>query len=142
MFAVYALLCLLFLAALVLLLLRPGAARAASVWGLAALLPVLCALAVALGAQARAAREVRAAPPRGAAVTVTRAGQTQTYALTGIEAACVERAVRLHSKVVLRTGAGDLKLDKDVAVNGTLPDRRIVEALAVRGDLRCPRGRG
>ncbi|WP_343757329.1 hypothetical protein [Deinococcus depolymerans] len=46
---VYLLLTLATAALLLLFLLRPGAARAAAVWGLAALLPLLAAMVVALG---------------------------------------------------------------------------------------------
>ncbi len=47
--ALYLLLTLAVTALLLLFLLRPGVARAGTVWGLAALLPLLAAMVVALG---------------------------------------------------------------------------------------------
>ncbi|GGR52948.1 hypothetical protein GCM10008959_13000 [Deinococcus seoulensis] len=49
--ALYLLLTLATAALLLLFLLRPGAARAGAVWGLAATLPLLAAMVVALGGQ-------------------------------------------------------------------------------------------
>ncbi|GHF49695.1 uncharacterized SAM-binding protein YcdF (DUF218 family) [Deinococcus metalli] len=138
MSAAYLLLTLMVTGLLLLLLSRPGAARAMTVWSLAALLPLLCALSAALSAQGRAARVLATAAPQDTQVTVTTGGAARTLMLSAQDAACVERAVYLNAHVTLDTAAGPLPLGPGTRVTGPLPSRAAVEAQVIRGTLRCP----
>lgn len=117
----------------------PGHARAGAVWGLAALLPLLAALAGALAGQARAARTLAAYTPRPVTLTVLNRTGRVTLTLGAQDAACVERALRLRTPSVLLMAQGRALLVEDTRVTGDLPPRAVVEALGIRGDLRCPR---
>ena len=134
----YVLLTLLCAGALLLFLAQPGLARPLVVWGLAALLPLLAALAAALGAQARAVRVLGQGGVQATRVTVTSGKRTQTLTLSGSDAACLERALRLRSNVTLKTQGGELHVQQGTRVRGTLPPQRVVEALTLRGELNCP----
>ncbi|THF84863.1 hypothetical protein E7T09_19720 [Deinococcus sp. KSM4-11] len=136
--ALYLLFVLLASGALVFVLLRPGVARAGTVWVLAALLPVLAALSAALGAQGRAARVLEATPLRATQVTVTTAGQPRTLSLSALDAACLERAVRLSARVIVDTRADRVPIQPGMRVTGALPPAAAVEALTIRGELNCP----
>ncbi|WP_102127774.1 hypothetical protein [Deinococcus planocerae] len=136
--ALYLLLTLAFAGVLLALLLRPGAARAGAVWGLAALLPLLAACAGALVGQARAARVLAGFEARPVTVTVTNGDASRTLTLSARDAACVERAVRLHTRSELLTPEGSVPLLPDTRVTGSLPPQAVVEALGVRGGLSCP----
>ena len=138
MSVLYLLLTLLCAGTLLLFLARPGLARPLVVWGLAALLPVLAALAAALGAQARAARVLAQGGLEPTQVTLTSGGRTQTLTLSGPEAACLERALRLRSKLTLGTPGNAVTVRPGARVQGTLPPRQVVEALTLRGELSCP----
>lgn len=139
MSALYLLLTLAFAGVLVLFLLRPGVARPTVVWGLAALLPLLAALAGSLGAQARAARVLQEYLPQDTSVTLNDGVLSQTVPLSAQEAACLERALRLRSKVTLVTSTAQVKLSEKVRLEaGELPAPRFVEALTLRGELHCP----
>jgi hypothetical protein len=124
--------------ALVLLLSRPGTARAMTVWGLAALLPVLGALSAALAAQGRASRVLGSAPRTASRVTFTTAGVARTLTLAPPDAACVERARYLSAPVTLDTPSGPLVIGPGTRVDGTLPTREAVEAQVIRETLSCP----
>lgn len=139
MSVLYSLFAVLVAAALILLLLRPGVARPMTVWGLAALLPVLAALSASLAAQGRAARVLDAAPVQGTAVTITTAGRTYPVTLDAQDAACLERALRLKTRVILDVPPVKVPIQPGTRVSGPLPDRAAVEALSIRGALACPR---
>ncbi|GAA5511517.1 hypothetical protein Dcar01_00228 [Deinococcus carri] len=135
----YLLFTLAFAAALLVLLWRPGAARALMVWGLAALLPLLAALAGALGGQARASRTLAGYVPQPVWVTFVNGPELRTLLLDARDAACVERAVRLHTRSELLTPEGDpVRLEAQTQVLGTLPPQPVVEALGLQGTLTCP----
>ncbi|MFD2610311.1 hypothetical protein ACFSR9_12820 [Deinococcus taklimakanensis] len=134
----YLVLTLAFTAVLALLLRRPGAARPGVIWGLAAGLPVLAALTAALDGQARAARVLESYVPAPVNVTVTNGRRTQALQLDARDAACVERARRLHSEVELRTPGQPVQFLNSSVVTGALPDPRFVQALTLRGELECP----
>ncbi|WP_216320083.1 hypothetical protein [Deinococcus aestuarii] len=136
--SLYLLLTLTFAGVLLALLLRPGVARAGAVWGLAALLPLLVACAGALVGQARAARVLAGFDPRPVTITVTNGDTSRSLTLSAGEAACVERAVRLHTRSELLTPGGPVPLLPDTRVTGPLPPQAVVEALGVRGGLSCP----
>lgn len=136
--ALYLLLTLAFAGALLLLLWRPGAARAEVVWGLAALLPLLVAVAEALAGQARAARVLAGFGTAPLTVTLVRGGETRSLTLTVRDAACLERALRLHARSELLTAQAPLLLDRETRVVGDLPPQAVVEALSIRGALACP----
>lgn len=136
--ALYLLLTLAFAGVLLLLLWRPGAARGTVVWGLAALLPLLAAVAGALAGQARTARVLAAYEPRPVAVTIVNGGVSQSLILDAGDAACVERAVRLHTRSELLAGQNRVPLVPGTRVLGELPPRAVVEALGLRGALSCP----
>ncbi|PNY81824.1 hypothetical protein [Deinococcus koreensis] len=138
MSVLYVLLTLLCAGTLLLFLARPGLARPLVVWGLAALLPLLAALASALGTQARAARVLAAGNLSAAQVSVTTGARTQTLTLSAQDAACLERALRLRSTVTLDTPGGPVTVRPGTRVQGTLPSRQVVEALTLRGELHCP----
>lgn len=123
---------------LLVLLLRAGTARAASVWGLAALLPVLIALTAALGSQAQAERELRGYQPQSSVAVVRTAGVEYDVVLDGREAACLERTLRLKTRTSLRLNEGaPIPIDASTEVIGPLPSARVVEALGIRGQLQC-----
>lgn len=134
----YLLLTLLLAGVLLALLARPGAARGMTVWGLAALLPLLAAVAGALTGQARAARTLSAYTPQPVSVTVVNGAERRTLTLDAGDAACLARAARLHTPGRLQTSAGTLRLTGDTAVEGALPAAAVVEALGLRGELACP----
>ncbi|KEF33239.1 hypothetical protein RDMS_13680 [Deinococcus sp. RL] len=135
--ALFLLLALAFVGALAALLFRPGAARAGTVWGLAAGLPLLAALAGAFAGETRAARTLQGdAPPSFPVVLVHGAARTR-LTLAPSDAACVERALRLGVPSELRTSGPTLRLTPETRVEGTLPPREVVEALTLRG-LKCP----
>lgn len=136
--ALYLLLTLAFAGVLLLLLLRPGAARGMVVWGLAALLPLLAAVAGALDGQARAARVLAGYDLQPVTVTIVNGGGAQTVALGPQDAACVERALRLHTRSELLVGQTRIPLVQDTRVLGELPPQPVVEALGIRGALGCP----
>jgi len=136
--ALYLLLTLAFAGALLALLLRPGAARGPVVWGIAAGLPLLAALAGALSGQARAERTLAGFVPGPVTVTVVGRGERRTLTLDAGHVACVERAVRLNTPSALLTPEGRVLLVEGTRVEGALPPREIVEALGIRGDLVCP----
>lgn len=124
------------------LLRRPGAARAMTVWALAALLPVLAALSAALSAQGHAERVLSSVPAQDTQVTVTTAGQSRTLTLSAQDAACVERALHLNARVTLDSPildgrGGRVNIGPGTRVSGTLPQRATVEAMSIRG-LTCP----
>lgn len=135
--ALYLGVCLLFAAALLLFLLRPGVARPLVVWGVAALLPLLAALASALQAQAGAARVLGRAALQGGTVTINNGFVTRTVTLAPQDAACLERAVRLRSRVNFPTTQGPILLNGHTTVTGPLPPSAVVEALTLRGELDC-----
>lgn len=135
--ALYLLLALAFAGALAVLLLRPGAARAGVVWGLAAGLPLLAALAGAFAGQTRAARTLQGYVPAPVPVVLVNGGGRTRLTLAPADAACVERALRLGVPSELRTSGPSLLLTPETRVEGTLPPREVVEALTLRG-LECP----
>ena len=130
------------LAALLLLalLVRGGLARPMTVWGLTALLPLLVALSVALGSQARAEVTLKTYRPQSAAVVITTGGQEYDAVLTAGQAACLERSRRLRTDadLVLGEGRDPIPLRSGFKVTGELPTQAQVEALSVRGQLTCP----
>ncbi|ABF45880.1 hypothetical protein Dgeo_1585 [Deinococcus geothermalis DSM 11300] len=134
----YLLLTLLFAAVLLALLWRPGAARGLTVWGLAALLPLLAAVAGALTGQARSARVLAGYTPHPVTVTVMSGTVARTLTLDAQDAACLERAVRLHTRSELLTDQAPVPLVGDIRVLGDLPPQPVVEALGIRGTLACP----
>lgn len=123
--------------ALVALLLRPGTARAGVVWGVAAGLPLLAALAGAFAGQSRAARTLEGYSPAPVPVALVNGVRRTTLTLSASDAACVERALHLGVRSELRTSGRPLPLTGDTRVEGTLPPREVVEALTLRG-LTCP----
>lgn len=137
MSALYLLLTLAFAGVLLALLVRP-AGRAGLVWGLSALLPLLAAMTGALGVQARAARTLAAHPAAPVTLTISDGIFGRTVVLDFLDAACVERAVRLRSEAVLTTPGGPLRLGANSRVVGALPPQPVVEALTLRGELICP----
>jgi hypothetical protein len=136
--ALYLLLTLACAGVLLALLRWPGQARAGAVWGLAALLPLLAALAGALAGQARAARTLANYTPRPVTLTFVNRTGRQTLTLEAQAAACVERAVRLRTPSALLVPQGRVFLVEDTRVTGNLPPQAVVEALGIRGDLTCP----
>ena len=134
----YLLFTLVFAAVLLALLWRPGAARAMTVWGLAALLPLLAAVAGALTGQARSARVLAGYTPHPVTVTVLSGTVARTLTLDAQDAACLERAVRLHTRSELLTDQAPVPLVGDTRVEGDLPPQSVVEALGIRGILACP----
>lgn len=134
----YLLLTLAFAGGLLALLLRPGAARGPVVWGMAAGLPLLAAMAGALSAQARAARTLAGYTLSPVTVTVVNRDRLHTLTLDAQTAACVERAVRLNTPSALLTPRGRVLLVEGTRVKGALPPREVVEALGLRGVLACP----
>ncbi|WP_019585029.1 hypothetical protein [Deinococcus apachensis] len=136
--ALYLLLTLAFAGVLLLLLWRPGEARGMVVWGLAALLPLLAAVAGALAGQARAARVLAGYDAQPGVVTIMNGGASRTLILDPRDAACVERAVRLHTRSELIAGGERVPLVGDTRVTGDLPPQAVVEALGIRGALNCP----
>ena len=120
-------------------LLRGGLARPMTVWGLAALLPLLVALSVALGSQARALQTLKTYRPQSAAVVIATGGQEYDAVLTPSQAACLERARRLRTEadLVLGEGRDPIPLRAASQVTGELPTQAQVEALSVRGQLTC-----
>lgn len=136
--ALYLLLTLAFAGALLALLLRPGTARGPVVWGLAAGLPLLAAVAGALSGQARAGRALASYTPAPVTLTVVNRESLHTLTLDAWTAACVERAVRLRTPSALLTPGGHVLLVEGTRVEGALPPREVVEALGIRGDLTCP----
>lgn len=137
MSVLYLLLTLAFAGALLALLLRP-ATRAGVVWGLAALLPIMAAMTAALSVQARAARTLADYPPRPITLTISDGIFKREIELDFMDAACVERAVRLRTETILTTPGGPLRLGAKSQVKGTLPPQKVVEALTLRGQLVCP----
>jgi hypothetical protein len=137
MSVLYLLLTLAFAGVLLALLARP-AARAGIVWGLAALLPLLAAMTGALSVQARSARTVAAYPALPVPLTISDGIFKRTVVLDFMDAACVERAVRLRSEAILTTPGGPLRLGSGSRVAGVMPPRPVVEALTLRGELNCP----
>lgn len=133
----YLLLALALAGALVALLLRPGAARAGVVWGLAAGLPLLAAIAGAFAGQTRAARVLEGYSPAPVSVALVNGVRRTTLTLAPADAACVERALRLGVRSELRTTGQPIPLTAQTRVEGTLPPREVVEALTLRG-LACP----
>lgn len=136
--ALYLLLTLAFAGALLLLLWRPGAARGMVVWGLAALLPLLAAVAGALAGQTRAARVLAGYDPQPVTVAIVNGDVSQSLTLEAGDAACVERALRLHTRSELLAGQTRIPLVQDTRVLGELPPQPVVEALGIRGALSCP----
>lgn len=128
-------------AALLLLLaflLRAGTARAASVWGLTALLPVLIALTAALRSQAQAEQDLKSYQPQSSVVVVRTAGVEYDVVLDAREAACLERTLRLGTQTRLQLNEGaPIPVDARTEVIGPLPSSRVVEALSIRGQLQC-----
>lgn len=137
MSALYLLLALLFAGVLVWFLWRPGLARPMVVWGFAALLPLLVALAGSLSAQARAARTLRAYKPQAVAVVVRNGSEVQALELSAQDAACLERAVRLNTRATLVSGGQTVRISSGTQVEGSLPSPQVVEALTLRGELHC-----
>lgn len=122
---------------LLLFLVRVGAARAVNVWALAALLPVLAAMTASFGSQARANRTLQEYAPQPVSVGIVTAGRLYRAALNADEAACLERSIRLNWHGQLNTPQGFIPIDQDSVVQGALPPSAVVEALGVRGQLRC-----
>lgn len=122
-------------AALLLLFLRTGAARAFTVWLLAATLPLLAALSAALAGQAHAKRVLDAAPATYT-VYLRTAGQSYTLKLSAPAAACLHKSVRLHTGGHLHTPQGDLPLNDQTEVSGDWPAPATEQALDLRG-LAC-----
>ncbi|CAM4037403.1 hypothetical protein [Deinococcus marmoris] len=137
MSVLYLLLTLAFAGALLALLARP-AARAGIVWGLAALLPLMAAMTGALSVQARSARTLADHPPRPVTLTISDGIFKRAVVLDFMDAACVERAVRLRSEAILTTPDGPLRLGAGSQVEGTMLPQNVVEALTLRGELNCP----
>ena len=137
MSVLYLLLTLAFAGVLLALLARP-AARAGIVWGLAALLPLLAAMTGALSVQARSARTLAAYPATPVTLTISDGIFKRAVILDFMDAACVERAVRLRSEAILATPGGPLRLGAESQVEGSLPPQPVVEALTLRGELNCP----
>ncbi|WP_309569588.1 hypothetical protein [Deinococcus sp.] len=135
--ALYFLLTVLAAGVLVFLMRQPGAARAMTVWALAALLPVLAALSAALSAQGHAERTLSGVPAQDVQVTVTTTGQSRTLTLSAQDAACVARALHLNARVTLDNPGGRMNIGPGTQVGGTLPERATVEAMSIRG-LTCP----
>ena len=136
--ALYLLCALAVAGALTALLLRPGVARPAVVWGLAALMPLLAAVAAALHGQARADRVLAGYAPQPTTITLTGPAGALTLTLSPQDAACVERALRLHTRSELRVGDVRVPLTLGTRVTGELPPARIVDALGLSGGLSCP----
>ncbi|MPY66047.1 hypothetical protein F8S09_04965 [Deinococcus sp. SDU3-2] len=133
----YLLLALALAGALVALLLRPGSARAGVVWGLAAGLPLLAALAGAFAGQSRAVRVLEGYAPAPVPVVLVHGVRRTTLTLSAADAACVERALRLGVRSELRTTGQPIPLTGETRVEGALPPTEIVGALTLRG-LTCP----
>ena len=125
---------------LLVLLLRGGLARPMTVWGLTALLPLLVALSVALGSQARAKDTLNNYRPQSTPVVISSGGKEYDAVLTAGQAACLERAQRLRTDADLNLGEGRdlIPLRTGFQVTGELPTQAQVEALSVRGQLACP----
>lgn len=122
-------------------LLRPGSARPGVVWGVTALLPLTLALAAAYAGQARAERTLAAYRPTSTAVVVSTGGREYDLLLSAEQAACLERALRLGADTDFtpgEPGSAPVPLRADTKVAGQLPERQMVEALGVRGQLQCP----
>ena len=122
---------------LVIFLLRAGAARPASVWALAALLPVLAAMTASKAGQARAERTLRDYPAAAVSVVVHTAGRDYPATLDAESAACLERLGRLHSESNLERPQGTIPIRRSTTVDGALPPSEVVEALSLRGRLDC-----
>lgn len=139
MLAVYLALTLLALL-LLLALLRTGAVRPMTVWLLATLLPLLAALTAALNTQAQAQRTLKTYQPDDVAVVLKTAGREYDVVLNARQAACLERTLRLRTKVnlTLPNEADPVPLRPGTRAIGDLPKPRHVDALGIRGQLSCP----
>lgn len=136
----FLLLTLLSAAILVIFLFRAGAARPMTVWALAATLPVLAAMTAANAGQARANRVLRSYDPTPVTVAIQTEGQTFEVTLSPDDAVCLERAVRLNtdSDLMVPQSLIPIPIRKGTTVTGALPSTAVVEALSLRGQLRCP----
>lgn len=122
---------------LALFLWRAGAARGITVWALSAMLPLLAALTASFAGQARAQRTLTTYVPEPVIVDITTANRKYRAALTALDAACLERNVRLDWEGRLNTPQGFIPIDKNSTVVGTLPSSEVVQALSVTGQLQC-----
>lgn len=134
---VFLLLTLAVTAALLFMLLRPGAWRGVQVWALAALVPLLAALSASLNAQARAQRTLEHSALFGTQVNIITANRQYSAVLNPEEAACLERNLRLHWEGRLHTPGGFIPVNAKSQVTGRLPDPAAVDALSVQGRLKC-----
>lgn len=127
------------LLALLALLLRPETARPMTVWSLAALMPLLAALAAALGHQAQAKAALERYYPQSRAFVIETAGKEYDLTLTPRLAACLERTLRLGVNMNLKLpGEKSVPLRRSTKVTGYLPKQAYTEALAIQGQLNCP----
>lgn len=123
---------------LALFLWRAGAARPMTVWVLTALLPLLAAMTASLAGQARADRTLQTYVPALVIVDITTANRKYRAALTALDAACLERNLRLDWEGKLNTPQGFIPIERNSTVTGTLPSAATVQALSVKGQLHCP----
>lgn len=121
--------------AIVALLLKPGRARAGSLWLLVALLPVLVALTAALGARAQAGAALAGFDDRPRPVTVLGPTNPVTVQLSGTEAACLERMVALKATGDYRLGGQTLRIVPGARLTGDLPSPAQVQALTLSDGL-------
>ncbi|WP_233554705.1 hypothetical protein [Deinococcus cavernae] len=124
-------------AILLLFLWRAGNARALTVWLLAALLPLLAALTASLWGQARAQRALQGYAPAPVVVDIITGKRRYRASLTALDAACLERNLRLEWEGRLSTPPWFIPIDRHSSVIGTLPPSDVVQALSVTGQLRC-----
>lgn len=123
---------------LVLFLWRAGAARAMTVWAISALLPLLAAMTASLAGQARADRTLQHYTPAPVVVDILTRQRRYRASLTALDAACLERNIRLDWEGRLNTPPWFIPIDKNSTVVGALPSKEVVQALSVKGQLRCP----
>lgn len=116
---------------------RAGAARATTVWLLAAGLPLLAAMSAAFSGQARAERVLAQAPAQFYGVSIRTGGQRYQVRLSLTDAACLARSLRTRAEYDLQTPSGDIPLRADTEVSGQLPAEEVVQALSIRGADNC-----
>lgn len=121
--------------AIVALLLKPGRARAGSMWLLVALLPVLVALTAALGARAQAGAALVDFDDRPRPVTLRWSGGQTRAQLSGTEAACLERMVALKATGDYRLGGQTVRIVPGARLSGDLPSAAQVQALTLSDRL-------
>ncbi|AWN23125.1 hypothetical protein DKM44_07705 [Deinococcus irradiatisoli] len=139
---IYLLICVFMGLALLLLLLRPGHTRPLTLWLFSALLPVLVAVTAALYGQAQAQRTLAGFDPAvlDRALAWQDAGGTEntaTVSLSGLDAACVVRAVQRGGTYKL--SASTLFVPRGAQLLGPWPSREQADALMLSGQLGCRR---